>query len=61
MREATIEVLNRGEHVLGSPTIGRYMVREYRDGEEVGGAFYKTLRDADKHVANYIQENGDDG
>ena len=61
MREATIEVLNRGEKVLGSPTIGRYMVREYNDGEETGGAFYKTLEDADKHVTEYIQENDDDG
>jgi hypothetical protein len=56
MRQATIEVLEKGEHVLGTPTMGRYMVREYRDGEETGGAFYKTLEDADKHVANYIQE-----
>ena len=46
MREATIEVLEKGEKVLGSPTIGRYMVREYNDGEETGGGFYKTLEDA---------------
>ena len=59
MREATIEVLNKGEKGLGSPTIGRYMVREYDDGEETGGGFYKTLEDADKHVANYIQEKDD--
>lgn len=61
MKEATIEVLNKGEYVLGTPTMGRYMVREYRDGEEVGGAFYKTLRDADKHVANYVKETEHDG
>tara|TARA_B100001971_G_C17697077_1_gene289853 strand:- start:246 stop:428 length:183 start_codon:yes stop_codon:yes gene_type:complete len=59
MREATIEVLAKGEKVLGSPTIGRYMVREYTDERETGGAFYKTLKDADKHVAEYIQENDD--
>ena len=43
MREATIEVLAKGEKVLGSPTIGRYMVREYNDGEETGGGFYKKM------------------
>jgi hypothetical protein len=59
MRTATIEVLEKGEIVLGSPTIGRYMVREYDDDRETGGAFYKTLIDADKHVAEYIQENVD--
>jgi hypothetical protein len=59
MRTATIEVLEKGEIVLGSPTIGRYMVREYDDDRETGGAFYKTLVDADKHVAEYIQENVD--
>ena len=59
MRSATIEVLEKGEIVLGSPTIGRYFVREYRDDEEVGGAFFKQLKDADKHVAEYIQENDD--
>ncbi|MDP6587018.1 MAG: hypothetical protein QF704_05450 [Anaerolineales bacterium] len=56
MREATIEVLTKGEKVLGSPTIGRYMVREYEDGEERGGAFFETLKEADQHVANYISE-----
>ena len=59
MRTATIEVLEKGEKVLGSPTIGRYFVREYDDDRETGGAFYKTLNDADKHVAEYIQENDD--
>ena len=59
MRQATIEVLEKGEKVLGSPTIGRYFVREYNDEQETGGAFYKTLEDADKHVANYIQEKDD--
>ena len=58
MRQATIEVLAKGEKVLGSPTIGRYFVREYNDDRETGGAFYKRLEDADKHVANYLK--GDD-
>ena len=58
MREAIIEVLNKDEQVLGSPTIGRYMVREYNDDREIGGAFYKRLEDADKHVANFLK--GDD-
>jgi len=56
MREATIEVLNKDEMVMGTPTTGRYFVREYEDGEERGGAFFETLKEADQHVANYISE-----
>ncbi len=55
MREATIEVLNKDEQVLGSPTAGRYHVQEYEDGEPTGGQFFETLEDADKHVAEFIR------
>jgi len=58
-RAATIEVLNKGEKVLGSPPIGRYFVREYKNEEETGGAFYLRLEDADKHVANYLKGEND--
>ena len=60
MRTATIEVLEKGEIVLGSPTVGRYLVKEFVDDRETGGAFFKTLKDADKHVAEYIREGVDD-
>ena len=59
MKSATIEVLEEGEVVLGSPTIGRYQVREYVDNEEVGGQFFKTMKEANDHVSQYIKENDD--
>ena len=57
MREATIEVLNVGEIVMGTPTSGRFFVREYEDGEERGGSFFETLEEADNHVADYISKD----
>ena len=59
MKSATIEVLEEGEVKLGSPVIGRYQVREYVDNEEVGGQFFKTMQEANDHVAQYIKENDD--
>jgi len=54
MMKATIEILYEGETVLGSPTIGEYMVREYdEDGDEIGGCFFKTIEEAETHVKNY--------
>ena len=54
MKTATIEILNEGEKVLGSPTYGQYMVREFDDeGEEMGGSFYETMDEAEAHVKNY--------
>ena len=60
MREATIEVLNVGEIVMGAPTSGRFFVREYEDGEERGGSFFETLEEADNHVADYISKDEED-
>jgi len=60
MRKATIEVLERGETVLGSPTMGRYHVLEYVDDEQVGGQFFETMKKANEHVSQYIQENDDE-
>ena len=57
MRKATIEVLKKGEVVLGSPTVGRYHVLEYLDDEEVGGQFFKTMKEANEHVSQYIRES----
>ena len=59
MRKATIEVLEEGEVVLGSPIVGRYHVVEYLDDEQVGGQFFKTMKEANEHVSQYIKENDD--
>ena len=57
MRKATIEVLKEGEKVLGSPTSGRYHVLEYMGDEQVGGQFFDTMKKANEHVSQYIQES----
>ena len=56
MKKATIEILHEGETVLGSRTNGQYLVREYEDGEEMSGIFYKTLEEAEAHVREYQTE-----
>ena len=52
MKTATLEVLEPGEKVLGSKTAGSYFVREFVDGEHMGGSFLKT----EKEAKNYIKE-----
>jgi len=56
VKEARIEVLNKDEMVMGTPTTGRFFVREYEDGEEVGGAFFETLEEADRHIEQYVEQ-----
>ena len=56
-KTATIEILEEGETVLGSPTNGRYMVREFEDGEEMGGSFFKTKLEAWKYLTIYEEDN----
>ena len=53
MRTATIEILNEGETIFGSRTNGEYFVREYEDGEEMGGGFFKTIEEAEAQVRDY--------
>ena len=53
MRTATIEILNEGETIFGSRTGGDYMVREYEEGEEMGGSFFKTMKEAEARVREY--------
>ena len=53
MKKATIEVLEPGELIFGSPTVGKYFVRRYEDGEEMGGGFFKTKKEALTHVREY--------
>ena len=56
-RIATIEILHEGEKVLGSPTYGSYMVRDYEDEEELGGSFYETMEEAEAHVREFQKDN----
>ncbi len=53
MKKATIEILHENEIILGSPTNGQYLVREYENGEEMSGSFHKYLHDAVSHVRKY--------
>ena len=46
MRTATVEILEKGEKVLGSRTSGEYMVRRFEDGVELGGEFHYTIVEA---------------
>ena len=55
MKKATIEILEEGETIFGSRTGGNYMVREYEDGEEMGGSFFKTIEEAEVRVHEYQQ------
>ena len=53
MRKATIEVLEEGELIFGSPTVGKYFVRRYEDEVEMGGGFFKTKKEALTHAREY--------
>ena len=56
MKKAVIEILYDGEVVLGSQAAGKYMVREYEDGVEMGGSFCKTIEEAEARVNEYQNE-----
>ena len=58
MKKATIEVLEPGELIFGSPTAGKYFVRRYEDGEEMGGCFFKTKKEALQHKREW-RKNGE--
>ena len=58
MKTATIEILEEGELIFGSPTAGKYFVRRYEDGEEMSGGFFKTMEEAETCVRKYQQLNG---
>lgn len=59
--KATIEILYEDETVLGSPTIGQYMVRYFdEDDEEVGGSFHETIQEAHDEVIDYQKTNNED-
>ena len=56
-RKATIETLEEGELIFGSPTAGKYFVRRYEDGEETGGGFFKTKKEAQQHAREYKNDD----
>ena len=53
MRTATVEILEKGEKVLGSRTSGEYMVRRFEDGLEMSGEFFYTIVEAGKAVREW--------
>ena len=59
MKTATIEILEEGETIFGSPTNGEYFVLRFEDAEEMGGGFFKTIEEAETHVREY-QKGEDD-
>ena len=52
-KTATVEILEKGELVLGSPTRGEYMVRSFEDGLEMSGEFFYTIVEAGKAVREW--------
>tara|TARA_R100000773_G_C4215434_1_gene114245 strand:+ start:786 stop:965 length:180 start_codon:yes stop_codon:yes gene_type:complete len=57
MKTATLEILEPGAVILGSFTNGQYFVREYVDGEEMGGCFFKTEQEAKNHIKEYTKKH----
>ena len=55
-KTTTIETLAPGETIFGSPTAGKYFVRRYEDGVEMGGGFFKTKKEAQQHAKEYKNE-----
>ena len=53
MKKTTIEVLEKGELIFGSPPAGKYFVRRYENNIEMGGGFFKTKKEALKHARDY--------
>ena len=53
MKTTKIEILEEGEFIFGSPTVGKYMVRRYEDEVEMGGGFFKTKKEAETHAREY--------
>ena len=56
MKTTTIETLEEGELIFGSPTAGKYFVRRYEDEVEMGGGFFKTKKEALTHAREYKKD-----
>ena len=54
MKTATLEVLEPEEKIFGSKTVGSYFVREFVDGEHMGGSFFKTEQEAKDHIKEFV-------
>ena len=52
-KRATLEILEAGEKVFGSRTGVRYWVQEFENDEPRGGQFFKTIKEAEKHMVEY--------
>ena len=52
-KRATLEILEAGDKVFGSRTGGRYWVQEFENDEPRGGQFFKTIKEAEKHMVEY--------
>ena len=52
-KRATLEILEADEKVFGSRTGGRYWVQEFENDEPRGGQFFKTIKEAEKHMVEY--------
>ena len=57
-KRATLEILDAGEKIFGSPTSGKYFVQEFENDEPRGGQFFKTIQEAEKYMVEY--EAGED-
>ena len=57
-KRATLEILDPGEKIFGSPTGGKYFVQEFENDAPRGGSFFKTIQEAEKHMVEY--EAGED-
>ena len=53
IRRATLEILQDGEKIFGSPTGGKYFEQEFENEEPRGGSFFKTIQEAEKHMVEY--------
>ena len=58
IRRATLEILDPGEKVFGHNTGGKYFVQEFEDDEPLGGQFFKTIQEAERHMVQF--EKGED-
>ena len=54
MKTATLEVLEPEEKIFGSKTAGSYFVREFVDGEHMGGSFFKTEQEATDYIKEFV-------
>ena len=54
MKTAILEVLEPEEKVFGTKTAGSYFVREFVDGEHMGGSFFKTEIEAKDYIKEFV-------